>query len=234
MMDALDHAQDAYPAEACGMVVVVKGRKVYLRARNISGVDDQFAIHPEDWADAEEMGEIVEIVHSHPNGTPAPSDADRLGCERSGLPWTIIGWPGGAMATIRPEGWKAPLVGRGFSYGILDCYTLVSDYYRETHGIELPQVERRDGWEKTGATYFLDWYERAGFRPISYAELREGDAILFAVFSPTPNHCAVYLGDNLMLHHGRNRLSSRDFLGGYYLKTATHFLRHRDLECATN
>ena len=34
--------------------------------------------------------------------------ADRVGCERSGLPWLVMGWPSGVVKSIEPEGWQAP------------------------------------------------------------------------------------------------------------------------------
>jgi cell wall-associated NlpC family hydrolase len=57
-------------------------------------------------------------------------------------------------------------------------------------------------------------------------ELQYGDAILMQLASPLPNHAAVYLGDQLILHHLQGRLSSRDLYGGYYLKSTARVLRH--------
>jgi len=59
------------------------------------------------------------------------------------------------------------------------------------------------------------------------SEPQYGDALLMQLQSPVPSHVAIYLGDDIILHHMRNRLSSRDLLSGYYMKNVTHILRHR-------
>ena len=78
---ALEHARSEYPREACGLLVIRKGREVYARCRNIGVGTDQFVIHPEDYAAADIQGEIVGVVHSHPGMSPEPSQADRVACE---------------------------------------------------------------------------------------------------------------------------------------------------------
>ncbi|BCV05749.1 MAG: hypothetical protein CM15mV115_250 [Caudoviricetes sp.] len=40
-----------------------------------------FIIDPDDWADCEDNGEIIGIVHSHPTGFIYPSDNDKASCE---------------------------------------------------------------------------------------------------------------------------------------------------------
>ena len=57
-------------------------------------------------------------------------------------------------------------------------------------------------------------------------ELQYGDAILMQLGAKLPNHAAVYIGDQLILHHIQDRLSSRDVYGGYYVKSTAMVLRH--------
>ncbi|MDP1019744.1 NlpC/P60 family protein, partial [Klebsiella pneumoniae] len=48
-------------------------------------------------------------------------------------------------------------------------------------------------------------------------------------YGKMPDHCAVYIGDGMIMHHQIDRLSCRAYYGGMYQKHTTHHLRHRDL-----
>jgi proteasome lid subunit RPN8/RPN11 len=225
----LEHARAEYPREACGLLVIRKGREVYARCRNIGVGTDQFVIHPEDYAAADIQGEIVGVVHSHPGMSPEPSQADRVACEASGLPWHIVGFPSEDWVRIEPTGFVAPLVGREWSHGVLDCYSLVRDWFRSERGVLLPNFARFDDWWKRGENLYLDNFAQVGFEAVNFADLRSlqpGDCFLMQVASPVPNHAAVYLGDGLILHHLQGRLSSRDVYGGYWHKVTTHVLKY--------
>jgi len=223
---AIEHAIEAFPHEACGLLIIRKGREAYVRCRNIAVGTDQFVIHPEDYAAADTEGEIVAVVHSHPGLPPEPSQADRVACEASGLPWYIVGIPSQTWARIEPSGYVAPLVGREWSHGVLDCYALVRDWFDRERGVSLPDFVRFDEWWKRGENLYLENFAAAGFYVIDPAALQAGDCFLMQVASPVPNHAAVYLGDDMILHHLQGRLSSRDVYGGYWQKNTTHILRY--------
>lgn len=223
---ALAHAERELPREACGLVVIVKGRALYWPAANLAIGSDQFVLDPRDYAAADGAGDIVAIVHSHPWLPAAPSQADRVACEASGLPWHIVSVPNNQWATLTPEGYRAPLVGREWSHGVLDCYAIIRDWYALERGITLPDFVRHDDWWRRGDNLYLDNFCRAGFAAIS-SEPQVGDVLLMQVMSPVPNHGAIWLGDNLILHHVQHRLSCRDVYGGMWRKHTTHVLRHQ-------
>lgn len=226
---ALAHALEEYPRESCGVVIVLRGRRRYIPCRNIAeNPAQQFTIHPEDFADAEDVGEIVEIVHSHVDTPPTPSQADLLGCEATQLPWIIVNGKTGASFRFEPSGYTAPLIGREFSHGILDCYTLIKDYYAKELGIILKDYDRSWEWWNNGGNLYLDNFTNEGFVTIPEQDIEKHDVVLLQVRSHVPNHGGVYLGDNVILHHPMGRLSGRDVYGGYWKKHTTHVIRHKD------
>lgn len=227
------HAAAEQPRECCGLALVAKGRLRYWPCRNVAG-EAEFAIHPDDQAAAEDAGEVVGVCHSHVYLPPEPSEADRTMCELTRLPWLIVNWPVGTHCLMEPSGYVAPLVGRVFTHGVNDCYTLVRDYYA-TLQIVLPlNPSRPDNWWHDGVSnLYLDNYRRAGFVLVrAEDDLRIHDVLLMQVGARVPNHAAVMVDDNIILHHCHGRLSSRDVYGGYWRKVTTHVLRHRDLSDA--
>ena len=141
-----DHGVAAYPLECCGLVLKAGRREWYQPCRNTAASAEHFVMSAEDYAAAEESGDIVAVVHSHPDAPAAPSEADRVACEASGLPWYIVAVEksengdvvAGEIRGFAPEGYRAPLLGRQFAHGVLDCYTLVRDWYARERDIVLP------------------------------------------------------------------------------------------------
>ena len=93
-------------------------------------------------------------------------------------------------------------------------------------GLQLSDYNRRDKFWERGENLYLDNFHREGFHKVQFDELQYGDALLMQLDSKLPNHAAIYLGDQQILHHIQGRLSSRDVLGGYYIKSTAMVLRH--------
>lgn len=238
-----EHAEAEYPKECCGLIVAVGRREKYVPCRNL-GDGDHFVMNPKDYAAAEELGPIQAIVHSHPDVAAAPSEADLVACEASKKPWVICSVfkaKAHELRIFRPSGYKAPLVGRMFFHGVLDCYALVKDFYERELGIELPDFDREDDWWSKGQNLYMDHFRDAGFTPLEKGEtLDYGDVILMQIRAKVTNHAGIFLGThplkeapnlhpvpNAFLHHMYGRLSERAVYGGYWAEHTTLIVRHR-------
>ncbi len=232
-----EHAVACYPREACGLVVVVKGNERFFPCHNsASSPQEHFRIAPELFAQAAEYGEIIAVVHSHPNVRARPSEADKVMCEASQLPWHIVhvSVPDGGekpvateIYSFEPSGFVLPLVGRPFVYGVLDCYSLIRDYYDREMRITLPEFEHTFGWWERGENRYMDNIQAAGCEPIT-GPIKVGDIILMQLRSKVANHGAVYIGDGKILQHCLGKLSSRDVYGGYWQEITRIIVRHKD------
>lgn len=239
------HALADYPRESCGLVVTVNGDEVYWPCKNLAEGNDSFIMDKEDWAAAEDAGEIEAVVHSHPDADAKPSEADKMACEATQIPWVIVSVHEGQITgrtVTSPEGFKAPLVGRQFFHGFLDCYTLIQDWYSREAGITLPDFDREDGWWNKGKDLYLDGFQAAGFSALETGQIiKPGDVILMCIRAKTANHAGVYLDKlalkehpdlhpvpNAMLHHMYGRQSERVVYGGFWLANTMLVIRHKD------
>ena len=242
LADAYKHAEEQYPRESCGLIYTPHfaedcSNLSYYPCRNLATSDEHFFLHPEDFADCEDKGKIKQVVHSHPNYPPKPSQADLVECEKSELPWVIIGWPSKTYRQITPTGYEAPLVGRQFKFGTLDCYSVVRDYYSRTCGIELEDYIREDGFWERGEDLYEANFRKEGFEEVPFTELKKHDLILMAVKSRVINHAAVFIGYRnfngrtevpVMLHHLQDRLSEEVVYGGFWHKNMRKVIRHKE------
>lgn len=229
--EIVDHAKKEFPRESCGLIIIKRGKMIYWPCKNLAIKQAQFIMDPKDFASAEDFGEIMAIVHSHCSEPATPSAADRVSCEASRLPWFIVSIPNETWSYIEPTGFKAPLIGRKFAHGVLDCYSLVRDWFREERGVELPDFDRDELWWRHGDNLYMENFHKAGFRKLEDHEtVLPGDCFLMQIGSKVANHAAIYLGDNLILHHLINRLSCRDVYGGYYKKVTRCTVRYEGIK----
>lgn len=223
--EILTYCKTVAPNEACGFVILdyQQNDPVFLPCENIASDPEQyFEIAPDEFIQAELKGEIIAVVHSHPDGEMRLSVADRQMQENAQLDfWLVCGDELHCFPVI------PPLVGREFIHGKTDCYTLFHDFYALA-GVDLPEFERRDMWWETGGNLYLDNMAQHGFRRLDVNEpLDVGDVILMQVGANIANHAGIYLGEQMVLHHSPKRLSKRDMYDGYWLKHTHSIWRYK-------
>ena len=75
--EIISYSKSKEPQESCGFVVLVGSEKVFIPCENASeDKENHFEISPEDYIAASEKGEVLALVHSHPQGEPKLSQAD--------------------------------------------------------------------------------------------------------------------------------------------------------------
>lgn len=235
--DIKKHAAECYPQESCGVVVLVDGVETYMPCRNVADTPtESFRIDAVDLMRIEDQyGAPVAVVHSHPDATARPSDGDRKMCEAHGIPYHIIsigklmpeGFDFSEVFTVVPCGWKAPLEGRQFAHGTLDCYSLVQDWYAEKLGVQLPDFHRQDDWWNKGERlYTKEVFFEHGFREVGVDAMEVGDVLIMQVMAPVENHAAIYVGNGKILHHMFGQTSRIVPFGGFLKSTTRYVMRY--------
>ena len=217
---ALAHAKEQDPKESCGLLLNIRGKERYYPCRNLSMTNHQcFILDPEDYVKADNTGEITAIVHSHPVTPPIPSQADKISCEQSNLPWYIVNPKTEQWGFCQPEGYKPPILGRPWVWGVTDCWSLVVDWYNEEKGIKLLDYKRPTTPEEfLENPVFEKYLPSRGFRLLKPNEkLIDGDVLAMSIFGQGLNHVAIFLNGDV-LHHLTDRLSCIEPYSEWLLK----------------
>ena len=240
------HAAKCFPEESCGLVA----GGIFYPCRN-SHPDRryQFRIAPEDYARIENLhGSIQGVAHSHCHESGQiknhfPSKMDQEEQIKSAIPWALTFVFKGAPREVVWWGDQvpiAPLWGRPFVYGVWDCYALVRDKFNLDHGIILPQWPREYGWweaegGKPAQNLYVDHFRDMGFLPVEKPE-QVDDILIMTVPKKfeSPNHLALYLGNEWIGHHlephraSDVKLSLREPIHRW-MGYVSHVVRHKDL-----
>lgn len=227
-----------YPNESCGAITA----QGYIALENhsptpLTGFDCELAC-----ALLVARGELLAVVHSHPDGPEAPSAHDIASQRSMDIPWGLLMC--NATLASPPFFWgdsiePPPLLGRPFRHGPSgtdgkgDCGALIRDYFRIEHDLLIPDFARQDRWWMTpGADLYGQHFAAAGFVKADSDFPKAGDVALLQVRvpdnNPVANHGAIYLGNHLMMHHLEGRLSRTEPIIGWQ-KMVSGWLRHASL-----
>lgn len=217
----LEYSLRCAPAESCGFVISTQEGAQFFPCVNQSAKPNHFDILTDDYLRALALGDVLALVHSHPDGERYLSEGDRARQVASALPWWLV--HGSVISRYRCVPF---LLGRHFQHGVMDCYSLFRDAYHLA-GIEMPDFTRADDWWRHGENLYLDNMPGTGFYPIK-DEAQPGDIILFCYGCSVANHAAIYLGDQRILHHLPNQLSKREEYNGSWQRRTHSIWRHQE------
>lgn len=235
------HALQAYPLECCGVII---GGQYHPCANIASDPADVFEIDPVELVALAELGDIEAIVHSHPDGTPYPSDFDKIQMSLHGVPWIIASVNDGLVDILCHDLSHAnqSLLGREYIHGTQDCYSLVRDYYMRELNLILPDFQRVDEWweDESHEPLYENNFKKAGFKVVDGTPQKH-DVILCRVGrTHHVNHALIFMGngkltsettpncvgDNLVLHHPHGSLSVRECYDDKWQKRTVLIVRH--------
>ena len=222
------HADKQAPKESCGLLAIIKGKETYWPCENLSESPDEFfVIDPDNWADCEDQGELIGIIHSHPYGSALPSEADKASCEHLGLPFYIYSVEQKNWIDFEPSGYTSGLYGRTWIWGKHDCWSLITDYFLSKKQINLKFWQR----PKSIKTFCEDpYFEKvltgSGFKEVSKDNIINDDVLLMQGPDQKLNHVALYIGDQTILHHNIRQLSCRELYDLRYIEATKKVYRY--------
>jgi cell wall-associated NlpC family hydrolase len=224
--DAKAHAVEEHPKESCGIIV----DSIYHPCNNIAEEPEKdFRIHHSTYMKHERMGKIDCVIHSH-NDYSAASQSDMVHQISSGVPWGVINLINGKPYEVMFWGDELPtqdFIGRPFHFGVYDCFSLVREIYRDMYNVILPNIPRDPDFfiGAEGASHFEE--QMVVMVPDTlyvidkHSALQEGDGLLFKMNSKVWNHCGIYIGRGLMVHHLDKKLSRHEPIGNWMMRIDT-------------
>ena len=225
---AVEYAVNCLPKESCGLLAVINGKETFWPCKNLAEEPEEyFIIAPDDWADCEDQGELMGIVHSHTQGSAFPSEADKASCEYLGLPFYIYSIEQKNWHSFKPDGYKSGLLGRRWIWGKHDCWSLITDYFFEKKQIKLKNWPRpKKIKEFIQNPYFEKVLTGSGFKEVDKNNIEEFDVLLMIGVDDKLNHVALYIGNQTILNHNVNQLSCREIYDLEYIQNTKKVYRY--------
>lgn len=227
------HSESCYPEECCGVITLDGRAQKVLRAEN-EHPDDRtkyFKIPAPFYVKCRnEADSIIAIYHSHPNGPRNFSIDDIAISEVLETPIVMMEWPKGDYIYYEPKHkGKMSYLARPFVLGILDCYTLIRDYYLRELDIHLPRDSKSYPWWEKGESLYLDNVVKYFNEVDGLENIQVHDCVLMHMVSKVPEHGAIYVGDSKILHHPIGNLSRHSVFSRFYQEKVHSVWRHKSM-----
>lgn len=230
------HALATAPQECCGFIF----KDDTLECRNSSEHPTRhFSIPPQEYLKASHKGDFKAVYHSHPKGEAEFSQYDKQVSHNMNIDFVMYHNLSDKFFIYEPGKEKTSHISEKFSLGKSDCYVLVIDYYKNL-GVSLLDIDRSresENWFKKNPSLIKDIFNLNVLNSESLlqelpqsSKLKKHDVLVFKMINnPEPNHVGVYLGDDMFLHHPRNKFPSTQKLTQALKKRVCKIYRNPDL-----
>jgi proteasome lid subunit RPN8/RPN11 len=218
------HALKDFPNEACGLLVLEENNNIkVLNCKNVSPDKEKlFSLSPLDYLYASKIGKIISCNHSQKS--PDFSEYDKLNSENHKIKYILYSHDIDDFKEYEPNGYRNKYVGLNFKIGEQDCFTLLRQYYLNELGIFINNYDRSDGWYEKTPQIFLDNYEKEGFIKVDNIQIND---VILVSYCDFPTHVLIYLGNNQILHHPREKLSTIEIYTESFKRRSHGIFRHK-------
>lgn len=208
----LDHMMSDEPREVCGLVTLANE---YIPCKNYATHPEMdFLMSPDDSFRLMHDPVIVAHFHSHPGGFMSASKHDMETQARIGKPFIIAARHAVSkhveIFQLGDHLLDMPLEGLPFRYNTYDCWELLRRYFWQKHEIKLKTNPRDPYFWASGDDLIGQGFKEWGFTEFDpkTTSPEVGDVQVYQTDGvKVMNHCAVYVGNNCILHHRANRKS---------------------------
>ena len=233
------HASQEKPNECCGLVVKQGSSFNSYKCRNDApNPKVNFSINPIDYLKCSTRGQIVATYHSH-NKNNYFSLLDKESSYNHKINYIMYNVQSDSFQEYDYKQNKIFYLNKPFKVGKNDCFTLVRNYLKENLSIDLPESvtsayekgakkndlqQAIDSIEEVSLNYDEKHFFRITTKDIN--ELRKNDIIVLGIKSK-PFPLGIYLGDNLFIHHPRNKYITTEHINEKFFKRLLYVYRSK-------
>ncbi len=124
------------------------------------------------------------------------------------------------------------LLGLPYKSGSQDCYGLALRYYSEVYNLKLSDFARPDGWWNDPSMDLInECLQSDGWKNVGMntKALKLGDGLVFSLINGRANHCGIYVGNGMFIHHVYGRFSAEEALMDKWTSRLLMIVRHPDI-----